>query len=389
MKIMIHSNGPMVPSGYGRQTALAIRQLTGLGHDVAVSSFHGVTGEILDWYGVPVYPSGMAPFGIDVLLPHANHFGAELILTLMDTWKLMPILGHLSESLKLQGAPRLACWTPVDCAPLSQGDRIVLQNSGAVPVAMSRHGVAMMAEAGLKGLRYVPHSVDTAIYRPLPDAGQSLRLETGTDPAAFVIGIVAANRDMFRKAWPEQFEAFAQHLLLWPDSELWVHTIADGTRGAGGYNLKSMAAEMGIGHRVRFSDDYAQIAGLIDDQQMAIWYNAIDLLSACSYGEGFGLPIVEAQACGTPAVATKASAMTELATEVVSGSRWWNAVHNAWWVRPEPDAIDKVYAKYRTSVDERMTFPAHVYADDVAKYDVDAVAQTHWKPFLEALEAGE
>ena len=30
------------------------------------------------------------------------------------------------------------------------------------------------------------------------------------------------------------------------------------------------------------------------------WYGAADVLLASTYGEGFGIPIVESLACGTP-----------------------------------------------------------------------------------------
>lgn len=385
MKIMIHSNGPMVPSGYGRQTALAIGQFIDLGHEVAVSSFHGSTGSIVEWNGIPVYPGGTAPYGVDTILPHANHFGAQVLLTLMDTWTLMPIVDHLAESLKLAGAPRLACWTPVDCDPISQGDRHVLSKTGALPIAMSQHGLRMMEQAGLSGARYVPHSVYTSIYRPIPEARDRIRAECGTNPDTFVIGIVAANKDMFRKSWAEQFEAFGLHLRNYPDSELWVHTLPN--RGGGGYDLRDMAAQMGIAHAVRWTDDYAQVCGLLDDTDMAYWYNSIDLLSSCSYGEGFGLPIVEAQACGVPALATRASAMTELATETVDGMRWWNAVHNAWWVRPDPPVIAAVYDRYqRNQGTDKMQDP-EFHAARVAHLDVDRVTREHWKPLLDELGA--
>lgn len=387
MKIMIHSNAPWVPSGYGRQTALAIEQLTGLGHEVAVSAYHGLSGGILQWDGVPVYPGGMAPFGVDVMLQHANHFGAQLLITLMDTWSLMPILDHLAGSLKLPGAPAFAAWTPVDCEPLSQGDRLVLRKTEAVPLAMSDHGVQALQEAGLSGVRYLPHSVNTSVYRPIYDGGLELRQEVGVRPDQFVIGIVAANRDANRKAWPEQMRAFAMHLQSWPDSELWIHTIGNTTNGGGGYDLRTMAYQMGIGHAVRWTDDYRQLAGLVDDEDMALWYNAINLLSACSYGEGFGLPIVEAQACGVPALATDASSMTELATETVGGQRWWNAIHDAWWLRPDTNQIFKAYNRFREAHRDGTLERPEIHAGRVARFEVDYVAQAHWKPFLEAVEA--
>ena len=44
MKILIHSNAPWVPSGYGSQVMLMLPRLRALGHEVAVSSFYGLSG---------------------------------------------------------------------------------------------------------------------------------------------------------------------------------------------------------------------------------------------------------------------------------------------------------------------------------------------------------
>jgi glycosyltransferase involved in cell wall biosynthesis len=384
VKIMIHSNAPWVPSGYGKQTALAIRALASLDHEVAVSATHGVSGARIEWNGVPVYPAGTAPWGIDVLVHHANHYGADVILTLMDTWALMPIADHLAEVLQRPGAPRLVCWTPVDCDPISQGDRVFLRRSGALPLAMSQFGLNMMHQAGLHNAQYVPHAFDPAVYRLVLNGGEELRAQVGTRPDQFVIGILAANRDMFRKAWQEQFQAFALHLRDWPHSELWVHTIADGRR-IGGFNLREMATDLGIGQSIRFVDEYPQTAGLIDDEDLAEWYGAINLLSNCSYGEGFGLPIVEAQACGTPAIATDASAMQHLATEVVGGQRWWNAVHQAWWVRPDAQQICRAYNRYRDQWHQPTEAPPQSHAEWVSEFALDEVTAKYWAPVLDSL----
>ena len=78
---------------------------------------------------------------------------------------------------------------------------------------------------------------------------------------------------------------------------------------------------------------------------MAAWYNGLDVLSLCSYGEGFGLPLIEAQACGIPVVTTDASAMSELcgAGWLVSGTPFWTDGHQSWWVRPDAADITNAY----------------------------------------------
>src|SRR5678815_4528205 len=43
-------------------------------------------------------------------------------------------------------------------------------------------------------------------------------------------------------------------------------------------------------------------------------YNAFDAFLHCGMCEGFGMPLVEAQACGTPVVFNSCTSMTELVT---------------------------------------------------------------------------
>jgi glycosyltransferase involved in cell wall biosynthesis len=45
---------------------------------------------------------------------------------------------------------------------------------------------------------------------------------------------------------------------------------------------------------------------------MAKIYSAMDVLLNPAMGEGFGITVLEAQACGTPAIVTDFSAMTEV-----------------------------------------------------------------------------
>lgn len=52
-------------------------------------------------------------------------------------------------------------------------------------------------------------------------------------------------------------------------------------------------------------------AGYVPDEQLPLWYNAASLLVFPSVYEGFGMPIIQAMACGTPVIAANNSAIPE------------------------------------------------------------------------------
>jgi glycosyltransferase involved in cell wall biosynthesis len=56
--------------------------------------------------------------------------------------------------------------------------------------------------------------------------------------------------------------------------------------------------------------EYECVMGLCDDE-MASEYRNADIVTFCSTYEGFGLPIIEAQAAGTPVITSNISPMTE------------------------------------------------------------------------------
>lgn len=380
MRILIHSNAPWVPTGYGTQARMLGERLKGSGHTVAFSAFSGLSGADIRWHGYEVMPSGQLQFGVDMLLTHAQRFRAELIITLMDFYKLAPLGKDLTSV-----CPVLA-WTPVDCSPLSKRDEEAFQATGAIPVAMSRFGQSSLATimGGTGNVHYAPHMVECDKYYPMKDR-EDYRRELGVTNQ-FVIGICAANKDHIRKGFAEQFRAFGLFLRHHPDSMLLVHSVP---RSAGGQDLIQLAFDMGIIENVRFSEPYVQDSGLFATTMMRRWYNALDVLSLCSYGEGFGIPLIEAQACGTPVVTTDGSAMTELAGGgyLVRGSEFWNPVHQAFWTRPDVDSIVKGY-KFFSNMAPMDMFNRRQRARDFAlDYNADDVCNDFWAPIIDSMRA--
>lgn len=69
--------------------------------------------------------------------------------------------------------------------------------------------------------------------------------------------------------------------------------------------LKQQISELGIGGNVIFT-------GYVPDEELVRLYNGAELLVFPSLEEGFGLPALEAMACGTPVAASNCSSLPEV-----------------------------------------------------------------------------
>jgi glycosyltransferase involved in cell wall biosynthesis len=88
-------------------------------------------------------------------------------------------------------------------------------------------------------------------------------------------------------------------------------------RFPGGFPLDHYAKIMGISEYVRFTKSFYLYCGLAEPN-MAKMYQAFDLTLNVSRGEGFGIPIIESQACGVPVIGQNYTSMPEL----IKGHGW-------------------------------------------------------------------
>lgn len=362
---MWHSCAPWSPSGYGTQTAIWMRELAKMGHEVICSSYWGLSGSPTSWNDITVLPGFGNSYCTPSLHQHAQRVNPDLVITLGDIWVMDPAL--------LRELP-VAHWLPSDCRPMSLADRANVEASGASLIAMSRFGYDRFLEAGFDPV-YVPHGVDMDTFSPPADKTE-VRREMGVDPDAFVIGINGANNDAIRKAYPEQMLAFAKFAKNHSDVLLALHT---SVHQEGGQDLEALAENLGITDKVRCVDQYRYASGLVQPDEIADWYGMLDLLSCCSFGEGFGIPIIEAQACGTPVLTTDASSMPELNPLGVSveGEPFWNGVHKGWWVKPD---VSQIAYAYELAYESRKDVPRKKLREFAQEYSVDKIAEKYMKP---------
>lgn len=377
-RILWLSNPPWSPSGYGEQTALFLPRLAEQGHDVSVLCNFGLQGQRTNWNGVACYPSD-GLWGNLNLPTFAAHTDADLVVALCDAWVLHP--ENWPDELSA------AVWAPIDHWPVPPPVLAVLQHERIRPIAMSRFGAEQLATFDLDAL-YVPHAVDTAMFKPQPELRDEIRDELDIPHDVFLVGMVAANRGNQaapRKSFPQAFMAYSALAQRHEDAWLYVHTEAKPLPGSGGLELDTLAEVTRCpSGRVRFPHAEAFQLG-VPRQALAYIYQAFDVLLMPSMGEGFGVPLIEAQACGVPVIASDHSAMTELveAGWLVAGDPWWDAAMSSFFISPYVASIvDALEAAYANRGSARLAETAARFA---ARYDVDAVAETYWRPALDAL----
>lgn len=381
MKILFMANAPWVNTGYGVQGKHLVPALKRAGHEVAYFTFYGLGGGVLDVGGTKIYPLAADPFGQDIVVGHMRDAGADTLITLFDAWAT-PKLGGMMRAAGLRWLP----WTPVDLDPVSPRLLQAVAQAHTV-LAYSRFGEEQLRAAGLNNVAYIPHGI-SAEYTPGDQA--AARAAIGLPQDAFIIGMVAANKsNPARKAFPEQFAAFAEFARRHPDINplLYVHTMWANV--SAGIDVKELAKACGIADKVLFTDQYRYWTGLTE-AEMANLYRSFDVLSAASYNEGFGIPILEAQACGIPVVTTAWTSMTELtwAGIAVGGQPWWEGNLESWacvpFISEITDAYETLLAKQRDAGErERLAAQATAGAEP---YRWANLIDNYWLPTLAAIE---
>lgn len=370
-RMLWHSNAPWSPTGYGNQTGVFVPRLR-KHYDLAISAFYGLEGAPQNVNGMVIFPQGKQAYGNDTLAADAQYFGAAFVVTLMDVWVL-----HPNTTSQFRWVP----WVPIDHDPVPPAVVRALDTAYRV-IAMSQWGQRKLQEAGFNAL-YVPHGIETSVYKPADRKTARARFKVEDD--RFIVGGVMANKGApSRKAFDQQIRAFGKFHKRHPDSLLYLHTEMNGQDG--GENLWRILELAGVNSdSFLYPDPYKYARGLIAPDEMAEVYSAFDVCLNATRGEGFGIPIIEAQACGCPVIVTDFSAMPELV-----GAGWKVGYsdlfmyQDAYQVVPAVDEIDHALEEaWKKRGDKDLREQARVWA---LNYDADTVLEKYMLPALKQVE---
>jgi glycosyltransferase involved in cell wall biosynthesis len=201
--------------------------------------------------------------------------------------------------------------------------------------------------------------------------------------------MVAANKgNPSRKAFTQQIEAFAAFKKNHSDAIMYIHACTAEHGENGGVNLVEFSRFVGLkpGVDVLFPDQYQNIVGY-PDEHMNYLYNAFDVHTLVSTGEGFGIPIIEAQAAGCPVIVGDWTSMSELCFsgwKVAKSDAMpsWTPLGN-YQYRARSEAIAEKYEMaYQKKGNVILRSNARTAALD---YDADKVYRDYWVPTLQEI----
>lgn len=378
----IASNSPGTPTGYGVQAMLLAERLKRDGYDVAALSNFGLEGNIseiqTDHGSIKHYPKGLSIYSGDAIGPWHKDFIQDreipnAVITLYDAWVYSdnPGLDKLN----------FWSWTPVDHISIPPKVLQWAQRPNVTTIAMSPFGQREFEKHGIKST-YIPHAIDTKVYRPTTTiGGVDAREFMGISKDAFLVGMVAANKangQIHRKAFAENLLAFSLFRKEHPNAYLYIH--AEPSKAYGGFHLTNLIQACGIPKDAVLFADPMQLRVGYSAQDMAGIYSTMDVLLHASYGEGFGVPAIEAQACGTRVIGSNWTATPDLVGDdswVVEGQPWWDEGQNAFYMIP---LIPSLVAALKLAAEN----PGHSLksVDFANQFDADRVWKNYWQPFI-------
>jgi len=163
------------------------------------------------------------------------------------------------------------------------------------PLTYGAWGSEVASRTLNKPVDWIPHGFNGKKFK-LRDK-KAARIAFGFEKEDLIIGCNMTNQA--RKDWGTAF--MVAKLLQEQDRrfKFWFHT----DRLINSWNILALQADLKV---------EARVTTVLTDEQLSYGYNCCDATMLPSLGEGFGFPIVESLACGTPVIHTQYGGGVEL-----------------------------------------------------------------------------
>lgn len=391
-------------TGFARVThSIGERLVRDYGHDVHVLAINYDGGDPwptnLKLY-VPTTKVGSDIYGQSRFIELLAKIEPDVVVMINDPNIILDLLlrnKYDPQTILLRYRPILA-YVPVDGHNHPPSWAVALNKTTKV-VAMSQHGqreLTVMVRRTKDGEEeevippVVYHGVDTDVYHPVSSA-HPITVSSGAvvrskreAKEAFGWGkndfvVLRVDKNSGRKDYPASWKALVPFMRKHQNVRVHFHC-----QGAGlehGYDLQSLFSRSpDVQERFSLPSDLDTYIGW-PQENLAALYNAADVFLSTSRGEGFGLTLAEAAACGVPVIAQNVSAIPEVVgpggiliepereVTVPSGKDQWLPDINAF-----TDALERLYqssgARKKIGEAGRQHVVSHFSWDaEAAKFD--------------------
>ena len=260
--------------------------------------------------------------------------GVRSVVSPLPTWKPLARIGWEQLGLPIQAARAgvdvvhgtvnvvpLLTWKP---AVVTIHDLSFMRHPERFPAGRSRYLRLAVAQSARRACRVIAVSAHTrndvvelldvpackvsvvysgvdASFRPLPAAELAIVRQDLVQGRSYILHVGTLeprkNLDVLIRAFAAVRERLKlEHVLVLVGGRGWMYE-----------ELFQLVAELDLGDEVRFVD-------YVHPDRLPLWYNCADLFVYPSAYEGFGLPVLEAMACGVPTVTSASSGLQELAS---------------------------------------------------------------------------
>lgn len=334
-----------------------------------------------------------------------KEFNPDIVWCLSDIY-----MSKYIDRYKRKYGFKLIRWTLTEGEPVDRTNIPYIQEADLC-VGVTKYSCDKWSEITGESYPYIYHGVDSKYFRPVSKEKKleirQVVTQGNVGPEDFLISYVGRNQARKRPWLPFQIVHYLSKgawgysadnrpiLLPWDPVtkthhsagsgietfvkpmpvKLWMHSVDDGTR----WNYELLEQEWDIGGRLIRTAGYSDLKGLSFDDMCAI-YNQSDAIHMLSGSEGFGVPIIEAAACGVPSVYTDYSGHGEIG-RICKGVSvpyygWEPApITHVRWVYPSvADAVSAYYDIYLN----RDMYQANVeklssYTYSIFDYDLIAI----------------
>ncbi len=307
MKILVsHKDHPSLNTGYARSlNEIWVKRLSkkyeiGIYAPVSATFFPDKINSI------PIFKGDLnkdIPTGEVSLLKIYKSFSADLYFTESD----FSVFDKTYDFAK-KGLIKWLALVPIDFEPIPDFvfEKLKCVN-GIIPMCK---WAKQKLKSDLSNVKdFVYHGVDSSLYKPLGASKTEIRKKFAPSLVKedeFLIIIVQKNAA--NKAYIEQLTGIKKFIDENPDLKVKIYIHA---HPIGYFKLFDLVAQLGLRKNCAFPDPQRYINNIYTEKDLVLFYNLADVCLNAS-AEGFGLPALEAMACGTPVIGLDWGASKEL-----------------------------------------------------------------------------